>query len=228
MAELNFWDEPDGPWDRLQLGNFHMPGAWTVTCECSRDIDVKKSKGKDGAHVQDHGYRPATIHLKGTIWEREQWKLLQTILPELHPRKKGGDRAPLNAEHPALAIMGVHTIYVHKIHAPEIGDKGLELDIECLEWTPPKGVKKKPAGPINWSDAQKQANAHAGAVMRDMRLETEPVSGVGRIGGEQYTGYRYSPAEIAAAEATRIEDAKKTKEITDLMPPARKPSWYHW
>lgn len=221
MASLGFWDDPDGPWDRLVLNGMPWPGAWQVSCECERDIDVKKSKGKDGAHVKDHGYRPASIKLRGTIVTEAEWQQMQTLLPELHPRKKGAERRVITVDHPALALMGVRKLYVQKIDSPTIGDKGLEFDIQCLEWTPPKEVKKKKGGPIEWSARQRAANANAGE-FKPLRLEgTGQIfdDNVQRDFGGNYHGYTFSPADGGKA----AEDARKTREIQALLGKSQAP-----
>ena len=213
MAELAYWDDSDGLWDRLKLGPHHMPGAWEVTCECERELDVKKSKGQDGAHIKDHGYVPGSVQLRGRFLSKDEWTEMQKLLPELHPRKKGGERHPLAVEHPALSVMGITTVYVFKIHSPRIVDNGLlELEIECIEWTPPKKAKTstKPSkyAPTKWSAEQLAANARAAGT---------GFNGPAFLETRQGAAQPFSPGEIAAANANEIEDKRRAKEIADLL-----------
>jgi hypothetical protein len=143
MAEIPYWDTEDGSWDRLYIDYILMPGVWKPTATCERDIDKKKSKGKDGARLTDHGYSPAEVRLEGRLVSREEWEELVQHLPMLHPRTSGGKRKPLPVEHPALALMGINHIYVKRIDAPSVESDGtLVVPIDCYEWvvTP----KKKP------------------------------------------------------------------------------------
>ncbi len=152
MAELPFWDDfkDSSPWDMLALGEHVLPGSWTVDATCERELDVKKSKGKDGGRVKDCGYKAGEITFVGKLGgrdlevTREQWREMQRVLEALHPRKKGGPRNPLAASHPALAVMGITTVYIKSIRAPEISDGIMTLRIDAMEWVPePKKAKPK-------------------------------------------------------------------------------------
>jgi hypothetical protein len=146
MANLAYWDDGSGAWDTLKLGDIVMPGIWRVECDCERNMDKKKPKGADCARLADHGYEPAELTLHGEIIGVEQWKALQAAVPKLHPRQKGGPRSPVRAEHPALALMGVHTIYIRAFRAPQIKGGKLDFSIRALEWVAePKKKKEKPA-----------------------------------------------------------------------------------
>lgn len=211
MADLGYWDDPDGPWDRLYLGGVAMPGAWKVEADCERDIEVKKSKGSDGANTTDHGYTPASITLVGTLWTAKQWVALQKVLPNLHPRQKGGPRHPVVAVHPALAVMNISTIYVKRMGAPSVGDRGeCEFRIECVEWNKPKKVDKKKKPPPTCSSEQQEAAQHSG----DFKETPEGPSGP----YDPYAGYSYSPADRAngAGLMTMDEgDREKFPEVAD-------------
>lgn len=144
-TELAFWDETKGAcWDRLVLDGEALPGVWSVEGECEFELDKKKSKGKDGASVSNQGYVPAEIVLHGEIHNRKEWSEMQPVLRALHPRKKGGSKNPIKVEHPALAVMGIDTVFMRSIKPPEISDGKLTLRIGVVEWIRPV-VKKKPA-----------------------------------------------------------------------------------
>lgn len=146
MSSLPFWydDKGGSEWDRFQLGKHVLPGAWKVECTCERDIEVKKSKGKDGARMDDHGYEPAAVTFTGQFTADADWQAMQKILPDLHPRKKGGPRSEMHAQHPTLAVMGVVNVYLKAIKAPVIDDRGiLTLAIEAIEYVAPAPTKKK-------------------------------------------------------------------------------------
>lgn len=137
--------EDDGDaWDTLILGNFAMPGIWTVDGFAERVIDVKKPKGQDGARFKDEGYKPSDLMLVGQIIDRTEWKTMTEALKDIHPRKKGSANEPLACEHPALAYLGVSNVYVTKVFGPRVRDGIIEVRIAVLEWVPKPKVKKKP------------------------------------------------------------------------------------
>jgi hypothetical protein len=73
-------------WDNLTLGNIAMPGKWRLSGSCSQDVDVQKPQGFDGGALVLRGYVPAIITMEGTLWAPQQWKMLQTIIPQIWRR----------------------------------------------------------------------------------------------------------------------------------------------
>lgn len=143
---LAHWDEQDAPWDKLQLGTHVMPGIWEITSgQCERQVDHKKTKNKDGARIKDLGLLPPRFSARGKLCSREDWTKLQQIMPDIHPKKKGGIKFPLAIFHPAVALLGVAQIYVERVRAPEVRDGILEIQIDMIEWTAePKATKTSP------------------------------------------------------------------------------------
>lgn len=145
---LPHWDEVGGPWDGLQLGVYLMPGVWKIGGDgCSRQVDHKKTKNKDGARIKDLGVLPARFNARGTMVSMADWATLQTIIPDINPKKKGGLRFPLAIFHPAVALLGITTIYVEKVRPPEVDERGImTIEIDMIEWTAePKATKTSSA-----------------------------------------------------------------------------------
>lgn len=140
---LGHWDDADAPWDKLRLGIHSMPGVWEITSgECARQVDHKKTKNKDGARIKDLGLLPPRFSAKGRMCSHGDWLLLQQVMPDIHPKKKGGIKFPLAIFHPAVALLGVTQIYVERVRAPEVKDGILEIQIDMIEWTAePKETK---------------------------------------------------------------------------------------
>jgi hypothetical protein len=143
-----FWDDPNQSWDTLRLGGNTFPGAVNVDGEVSRDVEVKKSKGQDGATIKDNGYVPAPVDIALRLWTQEHWTSFQRLLPTIHPRSQGGTRTPVSIGHPAPNLFGIKDIYVKKIGFPKLGDdKVFTIIITAMEWLPkPKPVKKAAGG----------------------------------------------------------------------------------
>jgi hypothetical protein len=113
-----------------------LPGVWEVTSgECARQVDHKKTKGKDGARIKDQGLLPARFTATGHVIHEDEWVELQLAIPDISPRRKGGLRTPFTIFHPAIALLGVTTVYVERIKAPEIKNGVLEIGIDMIEWT---------------------------------------------------------------------------------------------
>ena len=160
MAALPHWEDEGQPWDKLILGDNVMPGVWTITGgECARQVDHKKTKEKDKAHIKDLGLLPPRLQIKGRMaaWlpsgePTGHWEALQRIMPDINPRKAGGPKFPLKIYHPAAAIIGVNMIYVERIRPPEVDVHGiLEMQLDVIEWTdqPKKTNVQKPKVPVS-------------------------------------------------------------------------------
>jgi hypothetical protein len=146
-----FWTDDTAEWDTLILGGTVWPGIWEISGEgVQRKIDLKKSKGSDKATLKDEGYKNAKLTATGTIWTAEQLSELQAILPEVHPRKSGGDRTAMQLIHPAANLIGIDSVYLTGIKVPRLdGPKGgpLTVELSLIEWVPtPKPVKNASGG----------------------------------------------------------------------------------
>jgi len=146
---LPYWDDRDDPlaWDTLWLGDEMWPGLAEISgAGVSRKIDVKKSKNTDGATIKDEGYQPAKLTITITIYSLRQYDELKRLLPMVHPKRKGGVRAPLEISHVQANLLGITQIYIDKIAPPKKPDRGkglMVLSMSAIEWVPtPKPVKK--------------------------------------------------------------------------------------
>lgn len=149
---LAWWADGSLLWDTLLLGGEVMPGIAAVTCEVERKLDIQPVKGGDGATIQDQGYVPGPVGIALKIWLPEQWTELQRLMPRIHPRAPGGVRSPLEIIHPAANVLGVHTVYVHKIAAPVVDRaRAAVVAIQAVQWfpapKPAKATKKPKASP---------------------------------------------------------------------------------
>jgi hypothetical protein len=133
---LDYWDDLEAGWDSLWIDNKLMPGVWQITSgECARQVDHKKTKGKDGARIRDQGMLPSRFSAKGQLVSREDWIAMQGLIAEINPRKTGKMKKPLAVYHPAIAFLGVGTIYVERVRVPEIRQGICEISLDMIEWT---------------------------------------------------------------------------------------------
>lgn len=180
---LEYWEDDSDPWDDLYLGADRMPGIWEVQSgEAVRDIDTKKAKDKDSARVRDLGGQPIKFSATGRLITRDQWRELQRVLPTLNPRTSGGLKSPVAIYHPAVALLGVTTVYITKVTAPKLDNGICEITIDMTEWSAPKPTKvaKTPAP----AETPEQKAAH----MKSAQLRKEyDEDYLGTLGKNLYT-----------------------------------------
>lgn len=138
------WDDIDGVWDRVGLGEAQpLPGVWTVTGSVGRNLDVKTRPSQDTARIKNRGYRNAELTLVGRITTVEELNALETALAKIHPRRKGKREDALAITHPATALMGVKLVLVKTVNAPTLANGLMEIRIDVIEYVPQPKKKKK-------------------------------------------------------------------------------------
>lgn len=160
---LQFWTEPDNDWDRLVLGGTVWPG---VVIDISGDavarkLDIKKAKGSDKATIKDEGNTNAKFSVTLSIFTDTQWQELQERIAEVHPRRIGGDRRPLQVINPQINLLGINEAYLISIPIPKLDrPKGgpLEFTLGFLEWVPNPKVVKNSSGTGRGNSAGSQGN----------------------------------------------------------------------
>ena len=179
MGAIPYVTDAESQWNGLVLGRNAFPGVWSVEGVSERDLEVKPRKGADLARVRDRGYKNTPLMLAGTIANSEEWEIMQPIIREIHPRKKGKDRNALQIVHPGAAYLGVDYVYVQRVHAPRAMPNGIiELRIEVLEWSnTPKKLKKRKGNPERANQAARDAITGVGDLFVDptssqLRLNT--------------------------------------------------------
>jgi hypothetical protein len=133
----------DTDWDRIKLGEDFLPGVWRCEGSLGRNMDVKATKGKDGAVIKDEGYENAKITLTGQFVSRDDLRALEVALKAVHPRRKGATRDPLPINHPALTAIGVTAVYITSIAVPQLYNGIYEVAIETIEYLKPTDRKKR-------------------------------------------------------------------------------------
>ena len=187
-------------WDYLYLAGVRWPGICEVTGSgVSRRVDAKATKGSDGAVLKDEGMDLAKLTIKLTIWNAEQWTMLQELLPSVHPRSSGGARTPTSIITPYTKLLGINNIYIKAIPIPSL-DKAkqiLTLTMEAIEWVPqPAPVKhgaggSGKAGGVDWGklgDAADLVGEAAKALWDDSPAD-EAIKGVTGLGESVVDGF---------------------------------------
>ena len=125
-----------GAWDRVYLGGLALPGIAVVRGSAKRRTDRKRSSGVNGARVTHLGWDASELKITVRIWTAEQLDALQPMIGNLKP-KSGKAPKPVDVYHPALALLGVHTVEVLEVTLPErVGPDQFETTISCIEFVP--------------------------------------------------------------------------------------------
>jgi len=140
---IKYWANDPEAWDLLVLAGETMPGVWNVSYTLKRDLDIKKSKGTNGARLTDHGYEATEITLTGRMTEQAEWEQLQAMVPKLHPNRPTDPRAPVTIAHPATDFARIGQIYIAQVGSPELDNGILTVRITGFEAVPkPSPVPK--------------------------------------------------------------------------------------
>lgn len=138
-------DDNGSLWDKLTIGPHVLPGVWSVRAKSRRRIDVKSTRGQDGARFRDQGYEPAQITMVGRMNGPTDWAAMVKAGKLLTPRRRGVAMEPLQAEHPALTYLGIGNVLIQEVEAPRMGSGGVpEFTMQALEWVPRPRPKPKP------------------------------------------------------------------------------------
>ncbi len=133
-------------WDTIYLAGVRWPGIASVSGKgIARRIDVKRSKGSDGARLKDEGNDPGEFSISILIYNQGDWVELQRLLPSVSPRRPGGPRSPIGVIYPSLQVLGITTCYIKgvPVFALDKATQQLTVTLECIEWIArPKPVKK--------------------------------------------------------------------------------------
>ena len=149
-------------WDRVVLGPHVLPGTWMITGSSKRRIDVKTTRGSDGARFRDQGYEPAPLTLVGKMVGATDWNEMVRIGKLLQPRKRGKAMEPLAADHPTFTYLGITNVLVREVFAPVVDGGQVTASISVLEWMPRPKPKPKPKDiPVSQSDANRRVTGGA-------------------------------------------------------------------
>ncbi|MEW5858395.1 MAG: hypothetical protein AB1861_13590 [Cyanobacteriota bacterium] len=147
-AQVPWWYSTEEPlsWDMCQLGGEWIPGKVSVSGSgIKRNVDVKKSKGKEGATITDQGADLARFTLTVQVWGEQDWQDYQNLLATINPRAKGSKISPVEVVHPAINLLGVKRIYIDSIGVSMIEKGILTQELSAIEWVDkPPSAKTSP------------------------------------------------------------------------------------
>jgi hypothetical protein len=129
-------------WAFCWLGGEMLPAVCEISGDTGWDIDVKKTKGQDGAVIQDNGIQPAKLRMTLTFVPAF-WSKVQEILERVSPTQIGGKRKPVEIRNARTDARGIHSVYIETIGLPDVDSKGvMSISLGLLQWIPePKATK---------------------------------------------------------------------------------------
>jgi hypothetical protein len=136
------WPDELSPWEMIVLNGIRAPGLARLEGGKHIPYDRKAALGQLVGAASFFVFDPVSFSLTLTIWTPEQWTELQELLPQIMP-PPGPNPNPraVRAEHPALALLGVDTIYFEGAEMPRFrpppNQQICDLVFQCYEWRPP-------------------------------------------------------------------------------------------
>lgn len=126
-------------WDFIILNGTRAPGICRL--EGGRHIGYSREVALGIATGQPpwvFGFDPVEFSLVLTLWTPRQFQELEAMLPNIMPKAgPAPDPRAVTAEHPALALVGVDTIYFESMELPRhIGKQVMEVTFQCYEFKP--------------------------------------------------------------------------------------------
>jgi hypothetical protein len=123
-------------WDTLQVAGVQFPGVAQVDADRAYRCDKKAGAGVDGATLTGFGHEPGEVKVKVRVWTNDHFARLPAVLALLMPLPKKGLPSPVDVYHPALKLLGIHSLYFTKIGAPRAtGTKQVyEIDLAATEF----------------------------------------------------------------------------------------------
>jgi len=202
------WEHPLA-WDQCYLKGKQWPGICNITgTGIERKIDVKKSKGQDGATINDEGMELARFEIEFLLYSRYCWELFQEYLPDILPSQPGGPRDPISIIHPVPNVLGITEIYIYKISPPELDkSKGWAVvKLSAIEWQPEPEPVKEGTG-----EAYPDAGDVTDGLEEDWAAGTDETEEYAKEDAERYDDM--TPEERAEAIAEGREDGGDYEEL---------------
>jgi hypothetical protein len=162
-------DYLDGP-DRLQLGQFQLPGKARVT---NAKILVKRDKkpvaGKDGAQQTTHGVDPQPLEIAVFTWKASQREIMRSICREILPLPRAKKGKPLAILSEQIDHLGISAVIVLGGSEWKVSGPGqMEMTIYCEQsiqatgiatHTPKGAPERKPPNKLTGTSANSSQNA---------------------------------------------------------------------
>jgi len=146
------WPDQLSLWETIKLNGLRAPGICRVEGGRRRRIDERFANGSSGVTPANMGYDCGRFTITLTLWTPKQLEQLRAMLDLIQPppTAKVQPRA-VRAEHPALLLWKIDTIYIEGVEFPRhIGKQIFEVVIDAVEYLLPQNegaAKEQPSAP---------------------------------------------------------------------------------
>jgi hypothetical protein len=153
QVDVNAWDPITQPQDYAKIAGAMTPGVCEIIgAGDPRAWDKRKGMGISGAFSVFTGQDLAQFTVRLTLYTVEDWAAWHKFRPIIAkvPRRrigKGKDSGVLSIQHPITQEVGISSIVIENLGAPEQVDHGVwAIDIKVMEWRQPKVALAAPEG----------------------------------------------------------------------------------
>jgi hypothetical protein len=130
------------PWDAIYFNDVRAPGPVRLRGGRHIPYDRKAALGQLVGAPAFFVFDPVQFDLTLTLWHPDQFIELQELLPQIMP-DPGPNPTPraVRAQHPALQLLKVDTIYVESMEMPQFrpapNHQIADIVFQCYEFRPP-------------------------------------------------------------------------------------------
>jgi hypothetical protein len=202
LVSIPFWDAiSDGyegplyspnPWETVVIDGYKLPGICKVTATSKQRIEIKKTKGKDGAKTILLGIDPSSVDIEIMIWTSVQLAELVKVLRAIWRRPSkaaNADReqpttadvtaqAALTIETPACAMVNILSVVLEGVQPLVLQPDGTaKMKITAIQYIKPpaKSTVRRVDGSGRVNIAKPfQGSQNASAIHRPSEHEAGP------------------------------------------------------
>jgi len=146
MATIPDWFDSPDLWNTCYLQGIQVPGKVEVEVSVAQKLDVKETRGANGANIAFQGYTPASVTITVTLFAREHLPAFVALFKIIRPRvakqyqnkdNKGYPPA-VDISHPATALTGVTSVYIEDVSVkPPDDHQIMVVTMKAVEWFKP-------------------------------------------------------------------------------------------
>jgi hypothetical protein len=138
----------DAAVDKATIGGRLTPGICEIVgADSPRAWDELQGYGLSGATVRFHGIKLSHFSLKFRLYTSQDWADWHVFKPLIDKPPVGRYARSLDCAHPILADLGIRSIVIENVLAPEQTDDGeWTIELKVIEFRRPKGALGTPEG----------------------------------------------------------------------------------
>ena len=159
------WNPLEHPVDKATIGGQLTPGLCElVGADSPRGWDERQGYGLSGATVFFTGIKLSHFSIKLRLYTTQDWEDWHTFKPVVDKPPIGKRPRSLDCAHPLLEDLGIRSIVIENVGAPEQTDDGeWTVELKVIEFRRPKFTMARPEGstatPVDPIEQQIQAYA---------------------------------------------------------------------